>query len=56
MAIFVVINEEENIPLGNQKALKYPDEHLAISERLWLISAEKLTKQLAEDLGNRLSL
>jgi hypothetical protein len=56
MAIFVVINEEENIPLGNQIALKYPDEHLAISERLWLISAEKLTKQLAEDLGNRLSL
>jgi hypothetical protein len=51
MAVFLITSEKENSELGKVIAQKFPDSHLKVSGSVWFVVAEKLTRELAEELG-----
>lgn len=51
MAIFVVLSDNANAELGRKIAEIYPENHYQITTNQWLISADKIVKEVVESLG-----
>lgn len=51
MAIFLVAADTPNLDLKNRIREQYPNDYFEINPSLWLISADKVTRQLADELG-----
>lgn len=53
MAVFAVLIDKPNAKLGEVISTKYPNDHFKISDNHWIVRADSITKEVAENLDVR---
>ena len=51
MAVFVVLSDEPNKQLYDKIKEVYPNDHFALSDRSWLVSADAISRVVSGSLG-----